>query len=161
GPVLSYNAINVNGSGTNDDVDFIDSGSNTSLSGFNITLTNSPKAEAVQIRQTTFVINAGLTINTTTGIQLLSASLTTKTGPIPMQANVGGTYAGDLIGIDIQGATIFTSGGAVTLNGHGGTDTDNAGVRLTSGAKVQSEFFAPITITGTSTSASGQFSDGV
>jgi len=66
------------------------------------------------------------------------ASITTIDGGITLQANQQATpTSGSFIGIDLNGATIISTGaGEVKLHGTGGNEKQGLGIRLTSGAVI-------------------------
>ncbi len=74
-------------------------------------------------------------------------------GNLTMDANPGGTTSGDFIGIDINNATVVTTGtGNVNLTGWGGDGASiagNHGIRVQAGGVVQSTGTAKINIFGT------------
>jgi hypothetical protein len=136
----SYKTISIIDTASNDAVNFINSGANTYASSFNVTLTHTPQAEAVRIHQSTFTGSAGLTVSTTGGIQVLSGSLSTSSGPITLAGNTAGSFSGDLIGVDVQ-APITSATGTITLtgiSGSGSTAGADIGVALSSSGPVTS-----------------------
>ena len=68
------------------------------------------------------------------------ASITTSSGDVTLNANVAGTQTGNFDGVELNNATITTSGsGNISLSGHGGdTGSDNRGIFLESGAMISS-----------------------
>ena len=66
----SYATIDIVDGGTGDAVEFVNSGTNTYASSFGVALENSPQSEAVLIQRASFVGAAGLTVNTTGGVEV-------------------------------------------------------------------------------------------
>ena len=107
-----------------------------------------------------------ISLNTQRDILLTNgSSIATANGAITLQANVAGTASGDFTGIDLSGASITSSAGAISLEGRGGTTGDtNSGVHLRNASKVESTGtgagLGAITVTGTGGSG-GFFNMGV
>ncbi|MEM1296398.1 MAG: filamentous hemagglutinin N-terminal domain-containing protein, partial [Verrucomicrobiota bacterium] len=103
------------------------------------------------------IINAtgdgGVTVNAARNILLNSgSSITTVNGSIALTSNPTGTASGQFSGIDLNGATIESTNGNITLNGHGGDSgtalQPDVGVRLRNAAIVRSTGNGSISITG-------------
>ena len=101
----------------------------------------------------------GIALTATRSIELRpGSSLTTVDGDITLNANAG-AVSGNFVGVEVDGSTISSSTGAISLTGTGrGT---GHGVHLEPGSTVQSTGVGarPITITGTG--GAGTLADGV
>ncbi len=126
--------VSVGATGTS--VDLIDSGTNTYSTNIDVTMDQNPEPANVQIQTSTFTGSAGLDIQTTGGIQLLSGGITTASGNITMNAGTAGTMATGIA--DLIEAPITSTGGAISITGTGGTDVNNddSGVLMENGGLV-------------------------
>ncbi|MDA1013622.1 MAG: hypothetical protein O3A00_04110 [Planctomycetota bacterium] len=77
------------------------------------------------------------------------AGITTVTGGITLIANVVGSATGTFVGIDLNDATLTSNGGAIALDGTGGTTgAGNHGVHLRNGAILDANGSSTLTVTG-------------
>ena len=147
---------------------FNDSGSNSYASNFNVALTN-PAAGSIAFNgATSFTGSNALNASTSDFIVANSgSSITTDSGGITLSANQQVTpTSGNFIGINVNNATVESTTGAVTLTGKGGnTGSNNYGVEIQAGGKVQATGASPalLSITGSAddgTSAGIMFNNG-
>ncbi|WP_339612657.1 choice-of-anchor Q domain-containing protein [uncultured Rubinisphaera sp.] len=75
-------------------------------------------------------------------------SLTTDNGNLTLNANVSGTTTGEFSGIAIDGGSLTTTSGAITLTGTGGNTGVSTGILLSDNAKVESHGAGTITLNG-------------
>ncbi len=78
---------------------------------------------AVTLRAASIIVNANLS----------------AAGDVSLRANPAGTASGNFVGINVNGATVESSGGSVLLRGTGGTGTNGSqfGVEIQAGGIVQ------------------------
>ena len=149
----AFNQVNLTDTGAGTSVTFNDSGSNSYASSFNLALTNSAAGSIAFNGATSFTGSNALSASTSDFIVANSgSSITTDSGGITLSANQQVTpTSGTFIGIDINNATVQSTTGAVTLTGTGGnTGSNNYGVEIQGGGKVQATGTSPalLSITG-------------
>lgn len=89
------------------------------------------------------------------------ASITTDAGSVNLLANAGGVSTGNFTGVSLNNADIATNSGLITINGEGGTSSNNQGVALQNASTVTS-VTGEIQITGVGDDGAGSdFKDGV
>ncbi len=145
----SFKTIDIIDGGTGDAVDFVNSGTNSYASSFDVMLENSPQTEAVKINQSSFSGTAGLSVSTTEGIEVVSGTLATVSGSISLSQGSRSPVGGNLIGVYVESSMTSTSG-AITITGQGGTGTGagmNEGVRIANSGRVTTTSGA-VSITG-------------
>jgi len=156
------------GASANDTVTFKDSGVNSYANNFNVALTNSGAGSIAFTGATSFTGSNALSASTSDLIVANSgSSITTVSGGITLSANQQtSSTGGNFIGINVNNATVQSATGVITLQGTGGNSgTNNYGVEIQAGAKVQvTGAPAPLlSITGSAndgTSAAIMFDDG-
>ena len=141
------------GNGTGASVAFKDSTTNSYDDSFSVALTNAAAGPVAFDGTTRFTGPNALSAATTASIVANpNSSITTASGGITLSANQQATpRTGPFVGIDVNGATVQSAAGAVSLAGRGGTTgTNNVGVAIRAGGKVQETGAAPalISITG-------------
>ena len=142
--------------------------SNSYANSFNVALTN-PAAGSIAFNHATSFTGSNCASASTSDFIVANSgsSITTGSGGITLSANQQmSSTGGNFIGINVNNATVESTTGAVTLTGKGGnTGSNNYGVEIQAGGKVQATGASPalLSITGSAddgTSAGIMFNNG-
>ena len=145
-------AIKVDDAGAGNSVAFADSGTHSFSSNFTIALDNAAAGAIAFTGTTSFTLSAELNASTSKKILVNPGSiLSSANGNITMSANqqVVATI-GSFIGIDVNGATVKTTGnGMISLTGKGGTvGNGNFGIQVRAGSLLETTGSGSIALTG-------------
>ncbi len=117
--------------------------------GSNVTISQTGALSVTGAVSTTATANGNISLTSTGGMTVTAGVTAAGSGSLTLTANSTGTTAGNFIGIDINGATVQSTTGAVQLLGKGGT-TGVSGVVIEGGGKVQTTGASgSVSITGT------------
>ncbi len=149
----SVTAVSIDDTGTGVAITFANSGTNTYLSSFTVTLDDASAGSIVFNGASLFAGNAGLSVSSSRNISVSSgATVSTVNGNLTMAANQQAVATtGAFVGLDLNGGSVKTTGiGALSLAGKGGTiGNGNFGIRVRTGSSVETTGAGSILLTGT------------
>jgi hypothetical protein len=163
--------VNIEGVGSGFDADLTIDADNDDTLSFQTTATDigngnlTADAKAINVTAAVSTATTGaISLTTTENIVVSGAgSITTADGDITLSANATGTATGDFTGIEVDGATVQSTGsGAISLTGRGGSSVSPVrGVSIRSGGEISASGTGSISVIGTGGSGGGVGNVGV